>query len=258
MSALLEIQGLTQHFGGLAALEDVSFEVRRGEILSLIGPNGAGKTTVFNCLTGIYRPKAGRIVYNGRDLVGLKPHDVAALGVARTFQITRLCKGMSVADKLVVAQHLHVPHGLWDAFLGVNRPARERARRDEAEEILRFIDLADKADMRAENLSLGEQKRLELGIALSIRPELMLLDEPAAGLNPSETRRLDELITRLRDSGRTVLLIEHDMRLVMDISDRVVVLNYGRLLACGDPAEIRRNQAVVEAYLGRQAREDAA
>jgi branched-chain amino acid transport system ATP-binding protein len=253
MKAILEVRGLSISFGGLLALDQVEMEVRQGEILSLIGPNGAGKTTVFNCLTGLYRPDAGAVVFKGRSLVGLKPHEVARAGVARTFQITRLCKGLTVLDNVLVAQHLHVPASLWDAFFGLRRASRMTSRREEALQTLEFIGLADKAGRRAEALSLGEQKRLELGLALTIRPSLMLLDEPAAGLNASETRRLDELIGKIRASGVTILLIEHDMRLVMDISYRVVVLNYGRKLAEGRPAEISRDKAVIEAYLGRAA-----
>jgi len=247
---LLEITGLTKLFGGLAALANVSFAVYPREICSLIGPNGAGKTTIFNCVTGLHRPTSGTIRFAGRDLCGLRPHQVARLGIGRTFQITRLCRGMTVLENVVLAQHLHVPSSLWDAFFGLDRAARDRARREEALERLRFVDLAEKAALRADGLSLGEQKRLELAVALSTRPQLVLLDEPAAGLNPSETRRLDDLIARVRESGVTVLLIEHDMRLVMDISDRVIVLNYGKNLAQGTPEAVSADPAVIEAYLG--------
>jgi branched-chain amino acid transport system ATP-binding protein len=248
---ILQVNRLSKHFGGLAAVDGVDFALYPGEILSLIGPNGAGKTTVFNCITGIYRPTSGDILFRGKSLVGEAPHQIIKRGIARTFQITRLFRGMTVLENVVIAQHLHVPCSLWDAFFGLNRAAREARRREEAMEQLAFVGLADKADVRAENLSLGEQKRLELAVALTTRPTLLLLDEPAAGLNPSETQQLDQLIAKVRESGITVFLIEHDMRMVMGISDRIVVLNYGRKLAEGKPDEISRNPEVIEAYLGR-------
>ncbi|HID86509.1 MAG TPA: ABC transporter ATP-binding protein [Anaerolineae bacterium] len=249
---MLQLEKLTKYFGGLAAVKDVDMEIREGEVLSLIGPNGAGKTTLFNCVTGIYPPTSGQIIFQGESLLGLKPHDVAARGIARTFQLTRLFRRLTVLENVLIGQHRHLRSGLREAIFGRKGGKQETARHQEALHLLEFVNLAAKKDVLAENLALGEQKHLQLAIALATKPALLLLDEPAGGLNPRETEELIELIAKVRDSGITVFLIEHDMRLVMDISDRIVVLNYGQKIAEGSPEEISRNPEVIEAYLGRR------
>jgi branched-chain amino acid transport system ATP-binding protein len=250
--ALLRVEDLSIRFGGLAALSDVSFEVAEGEILGLIGPNGAGKSTVFNILTGLYRPDAGRVSFAGESLLGRAPHVIARRGIARTFQNTEVFRPLSVVDNVRVGLHSRLSTGLLHAALWSPRVAREeRAARERALALLDRLGLADVADVEAGALPLGRQKRLEMARALAAEPRCLLLDEPAGGLNPTETRGLMDLIVRLRDELRlTLIVVEHDMELVMGLSDRVVVLDYGRKIAEGAPRAIANDPAVLDAYLG--------
>jgi branched-chain amino acid transport system ATP-binding protein len=250
--ALLRVEDLSLRFGGLAALSDVTFDVADGEILGLIGPNGAGKSTVFNVLSGLYRPDAGRVTFAGESLLGLTPHAIARRGVGRTFQNTEVFRPLSVLDNVLVGLHARVRGGVVGAALwlpGVTRA--ERAARERAHRWLERLGLGDVADVEAGALPLGRQKRLEMARALAAEPRCLLLDEPAGGLNPSETRALVGVIAGLRDElGLTLIVVEHDMDLVMGLSDRVVVLHYGRKIADGRPREVATDAAVVDAYLG--------
>ena len=252
--ALLSVEDLSIRFGGLAALSDVSFDVAEGEILGLIGPNGAGKSTVFNVLTGLYRPDAGRVTFAGESLLDLAPHAIARHGIARTFQNTEVFRPLSVLDNVLVGLHSRLRGGIFGAALWSPRVAREeRAARERAGTLLARLGLDDVADVEAGGLPLGRQKRLEMARALAAEPRCLLLDEPAGGLNPTETRALMDLIVRLREDLRlTLIVVEHDVQLVMGISDRVAVLHYGRKIAEGKPREVATTPAVIEAYLGTE------
>jgi branched-chain amino acid transport system ATP-binding protein len=260
---LVRARGVTKRFGGLVAVNSVDFDIPRGAIVSLIGPNGAGKTTFFNMITGAYVPTSGEISFDGETLVttrgskvrATKPHEVTARGIGRTFQNIRLFGTMSALDNVLVGQHVHLRSRWWDAMLRTPRNAvEEEAAIERGHELLRFVGLGERPYAWARNLPYGDQRRLEIARALATSPKLLLLDEPTAGMNASETRELTEFIRRLRSElGLTVLLIEHDMRVVMGISDRVTVLDYGEVLAEGSPAEVRANPRVIEAYLGRGA-----
>jgi branched-chain amino acid transport system ATP-binding protein len=250
--SLLSAEGLTMRFGGLLAVNNVSLRLNQGEIVSLIGPNGAGKTTVFNCLTGFYRPTSGTIKLRDQHLEGLPGQQIARLGVVRTFQHVRLFREMTVIENLLVAQHKHLQGGLLSGLF--KTPAFRRAEQDAREQAalwLERVGLLDVANRQAGNLAYGQQRRLEIIRCMVTRPEVLMLDEPAAGLNPRETEELNQLIAELRGEHHvSVLLIEHDMKLVMGISDRIYVVNQGTPLAQGTPVEIRNNPDVIRAYLG--------
>ncbi|GAB2447419.1 ABC transporter ATP-binding protein [Nocardioides hungaricus] len=250
-SALLEVDDVTIRFGGVTALDSVSFDIEEGEILGLIGPNGAGKTTCFNVMTGVYQPTSGQIRFAGTRLARMKRHRITKLGIARTFQNIRLFRAMTALENVMVGADARSRVGLLNALFRTPLHRRtEAAAREEALELLDFVGVRGRADELAENLSYGDQRRLEIARAMATHPKLLCLDEPAAGFNPAEKQRLMELIRKVRDQGITVLLIEHDMRLVMGVTDRIVVLEFGRKIAEGTPAEIRDNPAVIAAYLG--------
>ncbi|MFS8501050.1 MAG: ABC transporter ATP-binding protein [Caldicoprobacter sp.] len=253
---LLKVHKLTKSFGGLTAVLNVGIELKQGELVGLIGPNGAGKTTVFNLLTGVYVPTSGNIILDKdgvqQELQGMKPHRICKAGVARTFQNIRLFKDLTVFDNVRIAMHKNVQYGLLSSFLHLPSYHREEKRISEATmELLKIFKLDGKKDEYAKNLPYGEQRHLEIARALATNPSLLLLDEPAAGMNPAETAQLTELIKWIREKfNLTILLIEHDMSLVMKICERVYVLDYGILIAEGTPDEIRSNKRVIEAYLG--------
>ena len=251
MSALLSVESLSMVFGGLKAVDSVSLDVEAGSITSVIGPNGAGKTTFFNCLSGVYLPTAGRIRFAGEDITLLKDHAVTARGIARTFQNIRLFSSMTALENVTVGAHTRGRAGVLGALLGA--PEEERGLAERARERLDFVGLSARAQDPARALPYGDQRRLEIARALAAGPKLLLLDEPAAGLNPREGMELVALIRRIREGGTTVLLIEHHMAVVMEISDRIAVLDHGVRIAEGTPEAVRGDPAVVEAYLGRPA-----
>jgi ABC-type branched-subunit amino acid transport system ATPase component len=249
--ALLEVDEVTIRFGGVTALDKVDFVIKQGEILGLIGPNGAGKTTCFNVMTGVYQPTSGQIRFDGQPLTKMKRHAITKLGMARTFQNIRLFKSMTALENVMVGADANSKVGLLNALFRTSLHRRTEQESEElARELLDFVGIKGHADELAANLSYGDQRRLEIARAMATRPKLLCLDEPAAGFNPAEKQRLMELIRKVRDQGYTVLLIEHDMKLVMGVTDRIVVLEFGRKIAEGTPAEIRDNPAVIAAYLG--------
>lgn len=252
--ALLDIRKLTHNFGGLRAVANFNLSLQGGELLGLIGPNGAGKTTVFNLVCGFYKPTEGQILFQDKDIAGLRPHAVTAMGIARTFQNIRLWNTLTVFDNLCIAQHFRLGYGLLDTVLRTGRYTRhERAVRRTAEELLEIMGLRHYAQEQPSNLPYGMQRRLEIARALATQPKLLLLDEPAAGMNPGEIQQLVETIRWIRQSFQlTIWLIEHHMRVVMSVCERVQVLDFGETIADGAPEEIRRNPRVIQAYLGSE------
>jgi len=250
---LLEVSGLSKNFGGLRAVHDLNFQVQVGDILGLVGPNGAGKTTVFNLITGVYAPNGGKILFNSEDISGAKPHKIARKGISRTFQLTTLYNNCSALESVVIGHHLKMQTGLGSILL--RTPffwSEEKKARENSLELLEFIGLSGQENILAKNMPHGHQQRLKIAIALSSAPQLLLLDEPDSGMNPEETNEMMALISKIRANGITIIMIEHDMKAVMGLCNRIVVINYGEKLAEGVPQQIQENPEVIEAYLGRK------
>lgn len=252
--AMLEVSNLSIHFGGVKAVQNVSFNIDAGIVYAVIGPNGAGKTTLFNLITGVYKPTTGEIKLDGESIGGKSPNELATRGVARTFQNLQICMNMSAIENVMVGAHLRLDRNLIKAALRFPALKRRDAEmRQEAAELMAFVGLEKYVEARADAMSYGALKRLEIARALAMKPRLIFLDEPAAGLNPKETIEVDHLVRKIADSGVTVVLVEHDMKMVMNLSDRILVLDYGKKLAEGTGEEVRRNPDVIAAYLGAHA-----
>jgi branched-chain amino acid transport system ATP-binding protein len=251
---MLQVKDLSIHFGGVKAVQNVNFNIDAGIVYSVIGPNGAGKTTLFNLITGVYKPTTGEITLDGEAIHGKSPNELARRGVARTFQNLQICMNMSAVENVMVGAHLRLDRNLFKAALRFpGLKARDRELRAEAAGLMAFVGLGQYVEARADAMSYGALKRLEIARALAMKPRLIFLDEPAAGLNPKETIEVDHLVRKIADSGVTVVLVEHDMKMVMNLSDRILVLNYGKKLAEGTGEEIRSNPDVIAAYLGAHA-----
>ena len=262
-SPVLESKALTRRFGGLVAVDNVSFTVKKNEIFGLIGPNGAGKTTLFNLITGLLQPSSGQLLYQGKEIAKLHPHQIAAKGIARTFQNIRLFSELSALENVIVARHIHTNSSLLTGVLGLPpAPVEELKTKQKALELLELVGLTDarkgatlnRVEEKARNFPYGDQRRLEIARALALEPQVLLLDEPAAGMNPNEKHQLSQLIREIRTQfNLSIILIEHHVPLVMGLCDRIAVLNFGKLIALGNPAEVRTDPAVIEAYLGAEA-----
>ncbi len=250
--SIIQIEHVTKRFGGLVALDDVSFCVEKGEIRGLIGPNGAGKSTMFKNISGFYTPTQGRIVYQGNDIVGNKPSAISAMGIVRTFQETTLFDELSVTENVLIGRHIAARSNIFSAVLGLDQVRQQNAL-DNVEEVLEFMGLADRRKQLAAELPLGSQRALAIAIALASKPKVLLMDEPFAGMNPQETNQMMALTEKVHDSGVTIVLVEHDMKAVMGLCHNLTVLNFGQLLAEGKPEDIRHNDKVIEAYLGGSA-----
>lgn len=256
---VLEVRNIVKRFGGITALKNISFSIQEGEIYGLIGPNGAGKTTMFNCITNFIEPTEGEIIFRGENITRLKPHLITEKGICRTFQNIRLFPQMTTLQNVMVGGHSRISSGVFKSvFRSKSQKQEETYLKEKAEELLELVGLAELKDQFAENLAYGQQRRLEIARALASDPKLLLLDEPAAGMNETETENLYELIKKIQSMGITVLIIEHDMSLVMKLCDRITVLNFGEKLAEGTPEEIQNNEAVIEAYLGKEEEETIA
>lgn len=249
---MLRADGITMQFGGLTAVKDFNLTLNKGEIVALIGPNGAGKTTAFNMITGVYKPTKGKIFYKGNDITQLPPHKITKSGIARTFQNIRLFKDLSVLDNVLIANHLHIKSNVFEALLRLPKYKNEDRRMiNKSLKLLEIVGLADEKNEKSSSLPYGKQRRLEIARALATNPELLLLDEPAAGMNPKETEDLTKFIKKIRDDfNLTIFMIEHHMQVVMGICERIYVFDYGITIAHGSPKEIQNNQRVIEAYLG--------
>lgn len=248
---LLKTENVTKRFGGLSALSEVAIQIQKGERVGLIGPNGSGKTTLFNCISGFHKPEAGRVFLGGKEITGFEPHQVASRGISRTFQLAKLFYSLSAVDNILVAKHLTRKAGFLASLVKTRKYKEdELAAFEEADRLLALVGLSDKKNDLAKDLPYGSQRLLTLAIALSSSPKLLLLDEPTAGMNQKEAGKLAEVLTTINRQGVTLFLVEHNMRFVMGLAERVIVLNYGRVICEGDPAEVRRDQTVIDAYLG--------